>query len=71
MEPRDMGQIWAKHYYKCRSNPDSRQICRLICSLVRAEASLKIGNLWARLAGILDEASIPIEQFDECEADAN
>lgn len=66
-----MGEIWAVHYCKHRSNLDSRRIGRLICSLVRAEASLKIGNFRARLAGVLDEASIPIEQFDECEADAN
>ena len=39
----------------------------LICYLIQAEASLKFGNRKAIIASILDEAGIPIEQFDECE----
>ena len=64
-----MGQIWAKHYSKHHSNPDSHHICMLICCLVRAEATMGFGMLAAKIARILGEAGIPIEQFDECEAE--
>ncbi len=72
MELREMGLMWTKHYLKHRSHPDSHQICRVICSLVRAEARLEIGggNLTMRLAKVLGAAGIPMEQFDECEAEA-
>jgi hypothetical protein len=68
MEPTEMGQMWAKHYHKRHINPDSRNICNLICSLVRAEAILKIGNREAVIA-ILDKTGMPLEQFDACEAE--
>jgi hypothetical protein len=70
MEPTEMGQMWVKHYHQRRSNEHSHYICTLICSLVRAEANLKIGNRKAIIAGMLDEAGIPIEQFEDCEAEA-
>jgi hypothetical protein len=66
---REMGQMWDRNYHQRHINLDSLHICKLICSLVRAEAALKIGNLRGKLAEILDEAGIPIAQFDECEAE--
>ena len=69
MELRKMGQIWTKHYGKHHSNPDSQQICMLICSFVRSEATQNVGNLRGKLAKILDDAGIPIVQFDECDAE--
>ena len=69
MKTTELGQMWAKHYHKRHLNPDSRNICKSICSLVRAEATIQVGNLKAALAGILDKADIPTEQFDACEAE--
>jgi hypothetical protein len=70
MESREMGQMWATHYQKRHINPDSRHICKLICSLVRAEATIQLGRSFnAALAEVLDKAGIPIEQFDACESE--
>jgi hypothetical protein len=64
----EMGRIWAAHYHTKRDNQRSHYICTLICYLIRAEASLKIDSRKA-IAGMLAEADIPIEQFEECEAE--
>jgi hypothetical protein len=71
MEPREVGRIWAEHYPNHRNDHVSGQICALICSLVRELARLEIGsgNLTMRVAKVLGAAGIPIEQFDDCEAE--
>ena len=66
---REIGQMWNRNFHQRHSNPSSLNICKLICSLVRTEAALKIGNLREKLAEILDEAGIPVAQFDECDAE--
>ena len=64
-----MGRIWSMHYSKHHSNQISYDICSLICYLIQAEASMKIGNRKAIIASMLDEAGIPIGQFDECKTE--
>lgn len=68
MEAKEMGRIWSMHYPKHHSKPDSHQICTLICSLIRAEASMNLVNCKAIIAGMLAEAGIPIDEFEDCES---
>ena len=53
MEARQMGRIWSMHYSKHHSNQISYDICSLICYLIQAEASMKIGNRKAIIASML------------------
>jgi hypothetical protein len=72
VDPIEIGQIWAEHYPNRRTDRGSRQVCRLICYLLRelARSDIGGGNSLARLARVLGAAGIPMEQFDVCEAEA-
>ena len=71
MEPKEMGQIWMKHYPNHRNDQASHQICESICSLLRNLANLEVdGNFTTRLARVLSATRIPMEQFEEYEAGA-
>jgi hypothetical protein len=72
MKSAEIGLIWAEHYSNYRHDHVSRQMCTLICSFLRQLARREIGcgSPTMRLTKILDSARIPIEQLEECEAEA-
>lgn len=70
IEPKEIGLLWALHYPSHRRDKLCHEICVSLCSLLRELAFVEQmgGNFTAKLARVLHEADVPLEQFEECEA---
>jgi hypothetical protein len=68
MDDNEIGRIWAEYYPKSGDNGDARQICGMICRLIRAET--RRGFVITRSGGlqrVLDGCGISKADFDEVE----
>jgi hypothetical protein len=69
IEPKEIGLLWALHYPSHRRDRLCHEICVSLCSLLRELAFQQLGgNFTAKLARVLHEADVPLEQFEECDA---
>jgi hypothetical protein len=69
IEPKEIGLLWALHYPSRRRDKLCHEICVSLCSLLRELAFQQMGgDFTAKLARVLHEADVPLEQFEECEA---
>jgi hypothetical protein len=68
MNDNEIGRIWAEYYPKSGDNRDARQICGMICRLIRAETRRGfVITRSGRLQRVLDACGIPKADFDEVE----
>jgi len=68
MDDREIGRVWAEYYPKSGGNRDARQICGIICRLIRAETKLGFVIIRSgRLQRVLDACGISKVDFDEVE----
>jgi hypothetical protein len=68
MDDNEIGRIWAEYYPKSGDNRDARQICGMICRLIRAETRRGfVITRSGRLQRVLDGCGISKADFDEVE----
>lgn len=70
MEAAELGRLWAEYYRKRHTNPDALQICVSLSKIVQGKAHLLVGNSAGILTRILNEAGIPIDQFEQFELES-
>jgi hypothetical protein len=68
MNDKEIGRVWAEYYPKSGDNREARQICGIICRLIRAETRLGfVISRSGRLQRVLDGCGIAKADFDEVE----
>ena len=68
MNDNEIGRIWAEYYPKSGDNRDARQICGMICRLIRAETRRGfVITRSSRLQRVLEACGVPKADFDEVE----
>ena len=68
MGDQEIGRVWAEYYPKSGDNRDARQICGMICRLVREKTRFVICiGRDGRLQRVLDGFGISKADFDEVE----
>jgi hypothetical protein len=70
MEAAELGRLWAEYYRKRHTDPDALQICVSVSKIVKGKAHLLVGSSAVILTRILNEAGIPMEEYDQFELES-
>ena len=67
MNDAEVGELWEKNYPNRLSDPTARQVCRLICHLIRAVAQNDPGSSTSlqKVRKVLASMNIPEQQYDQ------